>query len=386
VAQDRWYLRQYEPRFPSVKKSRQFTAKQLLEELLEGDQYRELWNSTSVVCVRYGHDFVLRKHLRCDPETGHISILSRWATVARADHARLLSDEAIHLRISLDNNPLTRLTTDSGIPPGQLAARSANGMRTCLHCGLKLCELTIRGVKTTTGRRDAHPLHGALPPSACTGAIGNRPHGAPDDMISWQEEGTVTATPLKRNLRNVPSSPHLLKFGLMTLPGVQGVSVQWAVADLGSRGFGDLECWVTVLTIAVVVTATWWYWDSSSEDPSSKDAALNAAPRPPTPEHVQIGTNFMGVGPGLAEAVEIGPELAEEELAEESPHPRWSSKLPVATSVQETGPVVLAQAAFQSAPTTITEYVYVEGPASTEELLRGLEPKRTGNGAAKRSR
>ena len=127
------------------------------------------------------------------------------------------------------------------------------------------------------------------------------------------------------------------------------MSVQWAVADLGSRGFGNPECWATVavLTIAVVVTATWWYWDSSSEDPNSKDAALNAAPRPPTLEHVQIGTNFMGVGPGLVattvpespEAVEIGPELAEEELGEESLHTLWSFKLPVATSVQETGHV-----------------------------------------------
>ena len=166
VAQDRWYLREYAPCFPSIKKSRQYTAKQLLDELLEGDQYRKLWNSTSVVCARCGHDFVLRKHLRCDPETGHISLLSRWATVARSDHARLFSDDAIHLRISLDNNPLTRLMADSGIPPRQLAARPANGVGTCLHYGMKLCELTIRGVKTTTGRRDAHPLHGTLPPSA----------------------------------------------------------------------------------------------------------------------------------------------------------------------------------------------------------------------------
>ena len=176
-----------------------------------------------------------------------------------------------------------------------------------MHCGRPVCELTIRGVKTIVGRRDQHPLYGTVPPGlfpdpipACYTAIGSRPHDAPDDMISWQEEGTVTATPLKRNLRNIPSSPHLLKFGLMTLPGVQGVSVQWAVADLGSRGFGDLECWVAMLTIAIVVTATWWYWDSSSVDPSSKEAVLNAAPRPPTPEHVQIGTNFMGVGPGLS--------------------------------------------------------------------------------------
>ena len=57
---------------------------------------------------------------------------------------------------------------------------------------------------------------------------------------------------------------------------------------------------------------------------------------PPTLEHVQIGTNFMGVGPGLVattvpespEAVEIGPELAEEELGEESLHTLWSSKPP----------------------------------------------------------
>ena len=192
--------------------------KQLLDELLEGDQHRELWNSTNVVCARCGHDFVPRKHLRCDPETGHISILSRWATVARSDHARLFSDDAIHLRISPSNNPLTRLTADSSIPLRQLAARSTNGVGTCLHCGMKLCELTIRGVKTKTSRRDEHPLHGTLPPSACTGAIGNLPHGAPDDIISWQEEGTVTATPLKRNLRNIPSSPYLLKFGLMSLP------------------------------------------------------------------------------------------------------------------------------------------------------------------------
>ena len=145
MAQDRWYLREYAPRFPSIKKSRQYTAKQLLNELLEGDRYRELWNSTNLVCAQCGHDVVPRKHLRCDPETGHISILSRLATVARQDHARLFSDDAIHLRISLDNNPLTRLTADSGIPPRQLAARSTNGVGTCLHCGMKLCELTIRG-------------------------------------------------------------------------------------------------------------------------------------------------------------------------------------------------------------------------------------------------
>jgi hypothetical protein len=58
------------------------------------------------------------------------------------------------------------------------------------------------------------------------------------------------------------------------------------------------------------------------------EAALNAAPRPPALEHVQIGTNFMGVGPGLVvitvpespEAVEIGPELANADSSEESHH------------------------------------------------------------------
>ena len=54
----------------------------------------------------------------------------------------------------------------------------------------------------------------------------------------------------------------------------------------------------------------------------------------------------MGVGPGLVvttvpespEAVEIGPELADAALGEESLRTLLSSKLPVATPVQETGP------------------------------------------------
>ena len=115
---------------------------------------------------------------------------------------------------------------------------------------------------------------------------------------------------------------------------------------------------------------------------------------PPILEHVPIGTNFMGVGPGLVvttvpespEAVEIGPELADAALGEESLRTLLSSKLPVATPVQETGQVVMARAAPQSVPTTITEYVYVEGPASTEELLRCLGPKTSGYGAVRRSR
>jgi hypothetical protein len=119
---------------------------------------------------------------------------------------------------------------------------------------MTLCELTIRGVKIKTSRSDEHPLHGTLFPSECTGAIGNVTFGGPDDIISWQEEDTVTATPLKQHLRNVPSSPHLLKFGLMGLPGVQGVPAQWAEAGSLSSEFGDIEYWamVAMLTLAIV--------------------------------------------------------------------------------------------------------------------------------------
>ena len=93
----------------------------------------------------------------------------------------------------------------------------------------------------------------------------------------------------------------------------QGAGSVFTLSDLGGSEYWAMA---TVLLLAILCTATWW-----PRDPPTKDlnaATLNVAPRPPALEHVQIGANIMGVGPGFVvptapespEAVDIGPELA----------------------------------------------------------------------------
>jgi hypothetical protein len=91
-AQDQVYRRGYPETFPSIKKAKQHTAQRLLDELAEGDRFRTVWDDTWVTCRRCGHQVVQRPHLHCDPKTGHISILSRLATVARSDYAQLFCE------------------------------------------------------------------------------------------------------------------------------------------------------------------------------------------------------------------------------------------------------------------------------------------------------
>ena len=198
----------------------------------------------------------------------------------------------------------------------------------------------------------------------------------------------MTATPMKGHLRNVPSSPHLLKFGLMSLPGVQA---QWTAARHLTDGLSAPELWmaVWVLALAIVCVATTLWWRRVPTNPKPKEAALNAAPRPPALEHVQNGTDFMGVGPSLTEshigesteAVEVDPGLANGAQGYESRR----SELPVATPVQATGHVVAALFAPRVASRVITEYQYVEGPASAEKQLRSATSK-TSPRAARQSR
>jgi len=84
--------------------------------------------------------------------------------------------------------------------------------------------------------------------------------------------------------------------------------------------------------------------------------------------------------PESKEAVEVDPELAHAAPVYESRR----TELPVATPVKATGQVVAAQFVPQSVPLVITEYQYVEGPASAEELLRSIGPKASSPRAAQR--
>jgi hypothetical protein len=206
-AQDRVYRRGYPGTFPSIKKAKQDTAQRLLDELGEGNHFRDLWNDTWLTCMKCGHHVVQRRHLHYDPKTGHISILSRLATVARSEYAQLFCDDGIYLTIPAEENPLIRLTSDSSDIEYSTSSRTGNGEGRCMHCGRPVCELTIRGVEIKFGRRDQHPLYGTVPPGlfpdpipACYTAIGSRPHDAPDDMTSWQE---------LRDLKSYLSSPRL---------------------------------------------------------------------------------------------------------------------------------------------------------------------------------
>jgi len=81
--------------------------------------------------------------------------------------------------------------------------------------------------------------------------------------------------------------------------GLAGVQAQWADASLLPSGLSDPEFLVAmgVLTLAIVCVAATLWWRRFPTYLKLKGAALNAAPRPPALEHVQTGTNFMGVGP-----------------------------------------------------------------------------------------
>ncbi len=91
---------------------------------------------------------------------------------------------------------------------------------------------------------------------------------------------------------------------------------------------------------------------------------------------------MVPTAPESQEAVDIGPELANSGIP--SLQSRLPAKLPIASPVQETDHVIVAREAYQSAPTVITEYQFVEDPATTELLLRCQGP--TGSDTARRSR
>ena len=88
-AQDQVFRRGFLDFFASIRRAKQFTAQRLLDEFAEGDCFRRVWNNTWVCCRRCGHQVVQRRHLYCDPQTGHISILSQKAKVAHRDYAQL---------------------------------------------------------------------------------------------------------------------------------------------------------------------------------------------------------------------------------------------------------------------------------------------------------
>ena len=165
LAQDRVYRRGYPESFPSIKKAKQYTAQRVLNEMAEGNHYQVLWNNTWLTCLKYGHQVVRCKHLARDPANGHISLLSRTDTVARQDYALLFTDQDIHLCISVEENLLTRLTEPTWKANSEgMQPREPNGVGRCMHCGATVCELTIRNVKTTTGRRRDHPCLEPFPP------------------------------------------------------------------------------------------------------------------------------------------------------------------------------------------------------------------------------
>ena len=62
----------------------------------------------------------------------------------------------------------------------------------------------------------------------------------------------MTATPRRANLRNLPSSPYLLQFGLMCVPGVQAREV---AAVLLPRGLEGLELALGLVGLAALALA-----------------------------------------------------------------------------------------------------------------------------------